>query len=31
MSTHIKRLLGHRFLLAISLMLTMIAFSLVLV
>jgi hypothetical protein len=30
MSTHIKKLLGHRFLLAISLVLTMIAFSLVL-
>jgi hypothetical protein len=30
MSTHVKRLLSHRFLLAISLVLTMIAFSFVL-
>lgn len=31
MSTHIKKLLGHRFLLAIGLLLSMVAFSLVLV
>jgi hypothetical protein len=31
MSTHIKRVLGHRFLLAIGLVLSLVAFSLVLV